>query len=246
MLWLLLICLVLLGIAFAYWRRKKGMICAMKTKKSPAPNQIAEEEWQFFKDQMNPHFLFNSLNAIKSLILDMKNEEAADYLTDFSRLMRQIVSSVEKKSISLEEELEHERLFLSLQKLRFKEPFDFQIEAATDVANSAIRVAPMLLRPFLEYALWRCTLSDLPKKHIIIKTKQEFSRLFILLEDNGVSTSVARRLIEDKLAVPHNVSDEDEKRKRLLDLVDSSNGRIKIYDKLDGLGVITEINLEYN
>lgn len=222
------------------------MTCAMKTKKSPAPNQIAEEEWQFFKDQMNPHFLYNSLNAIKSLILDMKNEEAADYLTDFSRLMRQIVSSIEKKSISLEEELEHERLFLSLQKLRFKEPFEYRIETAADVPGRKISVAPMVLRPLLEYALWRCTLSDAPKKQLLIKTKYEFSRLFISLEDNGISSSLARRLMQDKLAVPHNASEEDEKRVRLLHLVDSSNGRIQIYDKLDGQGVITEINLEYN
>jgi len=89
--------------------------------------QATELEMQALRAQMNPHFIFNCLSSIKRYILINKTEEASDYLTKFSRLMRVSLHNSEKTFITLENELEALRLYLDLERLRFKNAFNYSI-----------------------------------------------------------------------------------------------------------------------
>ena len=82
---------------------------------------------QALRAQMNPHFLFNSLNSIQHFIIKNKPKEAVDYLNRFSRLVRMILNNSRSKAVTLKEDLESLRLYLELENLRFKNRFDFQI-----------------------------------------------------------------------------------------------------------------------
>jgi len=193
-----LILLPLLFIAIYYWSQKKQPCPKSPKPSSYKPDKFAEEELQFLRTQMNPHFLFNSFNAIKALIQQTKNEEALHYLVDFSKLMRSIVNNSEKRTIQLKEELELTELFISLENLRYKNQFNFSIEVAKEVNLNAFQVPPMLLRSYLEKAIWRNRLSDSGSHQLSVKVIQNQGDLCFIIEDDGLNSEQAQKMIDQR------------------------------------------------
>ena len=100
----------------------------MKAKKQKRiAAQATELEMQALRAQMNPHFIFNCLSSINGFILKNETEAASDYLTKFSRLIRMVLTNSKKSFITLEDELEMLRLYLEMERLRFKNSFDYNI-----------------------------------------------------------------------------------------------------------------------
>ncbi|HAV54081.1 MAG TPA: histidine kinase, partial [Aequorivita sp.] len=96
--------------------------------KSSFTQKLQEMEMLALRSQMNPHFLFNSLNSIKHLIMTSRNEDAISYLDDFSTLLRSILYNSNREIISVEEELEIIKLYLSLEKNRMGDTFNYTID----------------------------------------------------------------------------------------------------------------------
>ena len=96
-------------------------------KQSELKQQAAELEMQALRAQMNPHFIFNCLSSINKFILKNETEAASDYLTRFSRLIRMVLINSQKSLITLEDELEMLRLYLDMERLRFKNSFEYNI-----------------------------------------------------------------------------------------------------------------------
>ena len=94
-------------------------------KRAEMQKQMLEMEAKALRAQMNPHFIFNSLNSIKSLINKNDNDKAAEYLTTFSKLIRTLFQNSDKREISLYEELETCRLYTQIEKMRFGDKVDF-------------------------------------------------------------------------------------------------------------------------
>ena len=195
---MLLLPLLLLSIAIYLRSRKKQPCPERSTSSTYKPDKFAEEELQFLRTQMNPHFLFNSFNAIKALIQQTKNEEALHYLVDFSKLMRSIVNNSEKRTIQLKEELELTELFISLENLRYKNQFNFSIEVAKEVNLNAFQVPPMLLRSYLEKAIWRNRLSESETNQLSIKVVQNQGNLCFIIEDDGLNSDQVQQMIEKR------------------------------------------------
>ena len=116
--------------------------------------KATELEMQALRAQMNPHFIFNCLSSINRFILINKTEEASDYLTKFSRLIRMALHNSEKSFITLENEIEVLRLYLDLEKLRFKNSFNYSITFTDTIELSSVFIPPMLIQPFVENAIW--------------------------------------------------------------------------------------------
>lgn len=125
-----------------------------KKVKAEFQQQTTELEMQALRAQMNPHFIFNCLSSINRYILINRTEEASDYLTKFSRLIRMALHNSEKSFITLENELEALRLYLDLERLRFRNAFNFQITCINSLDESSIFIPPMLIQPFAENAIW--------------------------------------------------------------------------------------------
>src|SRR5436189_309957 len=96
-------------------------------------HRAAELEMQALRAQMNPHFIFNCLSSINRFILKNESEAASDYLTKFSRLIRMVLNNSKKPFISLEDELEMLCLYLDMEKLRFKDSFDYSITLTNSI-----------------------------------------------------------------------------------------------------------------
>jgi sensor histidine kinase YesM len=116
--------------------------------------QSAELEMQALRAQMNPHFIFNSLSSINHFILKNESKTASNYLTRFSRLIRMVLINSQKSLITLEDELQMLDLYLEMERLRFKNSFDYSITFLNTIDSDNIFIPPLLLQPFCENAIW--------------------------------------------------------------------------------------------
>jgi len=140
---LVLIVLLLAAIWFLWSRRKL----------SENRKQQAELREKLLRSQMNPHFIFNTLNAINQYIQTDKTREASDYLTRYARLMRQILEYSGEKFISLSDETELLNNYLSMQQLRFGNRFSATVRIEGDLNPDNVEIPPMMAQPFVENAV---------------------------------------------------------------------------------------------
>jgi ligand-binding sensor domain-containing protein len=157
--------------------------------------QKLEAEMQSLRSQMNPHFIFNSLNSINAFIVENKSNLASDYLTKFSKLMRFILENSKQELITLEKELEALRLYLLLEKIRFSDSFSFHIEVQGDIDGSSVYIPPLIIQPFVENAVWH-GLMHLDEGGLVMITVSAPSEDFLLISirDNGIGRQKAKDL----------------------------------------------------
>ena len=156
--------------------------------------KIANAELKALKAQMNPHFIFNCLNAINNMVQKGDNEKATDYLTDFSSFIRRILSYSEIKQITLEEELNLCELYLKMEKLRFKDEFNYKISVNQDTVIDFVKVPPLILQPLLENAIWHGLLHKQGQRLLFINIRQSKTHVICTIEDNGVGREAARNV----------------------------------------------------
>lgn len=115
--------------------------------------EISKSELKALRAQMNPHFVFNSLNSIQHFILNSKGEEAVKYLSKFAKLIRLILQNSEKAIVTINEDLESIILYLELEKMRFDNKFNYTITIHPGVNADYDEIPPMLIQPYLENAI---------------------------------------------------------------------------------------------
>ncbi|MBV7528623.1 histidine kinase [Chitinophaga sp. sic0106] len=156
-------------------------------------------ELNAFQAQLDPHFIFNSLNAIHHYILATSTDMASLYLTRFSKLMRLMMGNFKKEWITLQEDLDALELYLQLEQLRFEQQFTYRLVLEPEVEPMHTLIPPLIIQPYVQYAIWHRLLVR-PQKSggqldIIIGLKGE--RLYIKVEDNGNPTA---SLLDDTAA----------------------------------------------
>ena len=157
--------------------------------------QTAEMEMQALRAQMNPHFMFNSLNSINNFILKNDPDNASQYLTRFSRLMRLILDNSREEWVLLENEIKALQLYIEMEAIRFDNVFDYKISTALDVNPSSVIVPPMIIQPYVENAIWHGLLHRKePGSKLEIDIWKNNGELFIKVQDNGVGREEAELL----------------------------------------------------
>ncbi|PWL28909.1 MAG: hypothetical protein DCO96_08820 [Fluviicola sp. XM-24bin1] len=158
---------------------------------------LLELEQKAMRLQMNPHFIFNALNSIQSLIGTGKETEARYFLAKFSRLMRQILDNSRKTSITLEEEVQTLENYLLIEQFCNGERFDYKIEVDASLEQDFISLPPMILQPFVENAI-KHGMRGLPEGQksgtIRIHFSEDEGTLKCLVEDNGIGREKAAEL----------------------------------------------------
>ncbi len=159
----------------------------LETDKSRAEllQQKSELEMKALRAQMNPHFIFNCLNAINRFIIGQDAEKAADYLTKFAKLIRIVLEKSGQPMIPLEEELYCLRLYMDLEAIRFEKPFSYEIHCE-GIDQTLVLVPSLLIQPFVENAIWHGLhpVSERQGK-ISIHMELENELLLCTLCDNG-------------------------------------------------------------
>ena len=147
------------------------------------------------RSQMNPHFMFNALNSIKLYIIENDQKKAISYLNKFSKLMRKILEASSVQKITLSEELETMKLYISIENIRFSNEIDFSIKTASLVNLNTIKIPPLVLQPFLENSLWHGLSSKKEDKKIIISINKLSSDFIqIEIEDNGIGRDASAEI----------------------------------------------------
>ncbi|NNF36748.1 MAG: histidine kinase [Saprospiraceae bacterium] len=160
--------------------------------------KLAELESESLRAQMNPHFIFNSLNSIKSYIIKSKKEEAADYLTTFSKLMRAVLNNSKQKEISLKHELEALSLYLQIEQLRLNHKFDYEINVSDDIKTDRIGFPPLIIQPFVENSIWHGFINKKSKGHLKINVNKNDDSLNVEVLDDGIGREASKKIQQSR------------------------------------------------
>ncbi|WP_435356084.1 histidine kinase [Emticicia sp. SJ17W-69] len=192
---------------------------------------VKESELRTLRSQINPHFVFNSLNSIKSQILQDRSLEASEYLTDFATLMRSILQFSKEKFISLSDELETAVLYIKLEKLRFEEGFDFHYELQEGIDTDEILIPPMLLQPYIENAIKHGLMNKEGNRSLTLSVTLENHQVVISIDDNGIGRERASLLIKNSPKHQSMGININKERIELLSLTNDLHIHINIIDK---------------
>ncbi|GAA4466791.1 hypothetical protein GCM10023189_49440 [Nibrella saemangeumensis] len=157
--------------------------------------KLADTEMVALRAQMNPHFIFNSLNSIKLYTIQNDSEQASDFLTKFSRLIRLVLENSRSELVSLRNELEALQLYIELEAMRFKEKLRYQISVSPEIDLQYLRIPPLLLQPYVENAIWHGLMHKPEGGTVTIEVQQpQDNLLHIEITDDGVGRQRATEL----------------------------------------------------
>lgn len=199
--------------------------------RSSLNKEMEKVKLRALQTQMNPHFIFNSLNSIRSYMIKNETKEASGYLSKFSRLIRQILEYSSEEYITLKQELQILSLYIQIEQLRFRDEFGFSINVEKEINEEELMVPPLIVQPFLENAIWHGLMQKQGEKKIDLVVKQEKNRLKIIVRDNGIGREEANR--NTSTTPKENRSMAIELTTRRLEMLDESmdkSDRVKIID----------------
>jgi len=160
--------------------------------KSAFIKRINDLEQLSRKAQMNPHFIFNSLNSIQQYVMDADVAGANKFISGFSRLVRQTLDFSSKPEITLEEELDYLNNYLDIEKTRLEDAFDWVVHVDKAVDPAEYYIPPMILQPFVENSVRHGLRFRKDKNGVVtISVKRVGDHLECILEDNGVGRKAA-------------------------------------------------------
>lgn len=192
---------------------------------------------RLLRTQMNPHFIFNALSAIQVFILENDMTKSSRFLSDFSKLMRQVLRSSNYEYISIREEIEIIQYYLTLQQLRFSPPFEYELIIDDELKKSNAKVPPMLIQPFIENSIEHGIKPIGSGGHIKIQFKRGGYGIIIEVEDNGIGIdytkninktgkshdSMALKITQERL----DIIKKDTKKKTVLEIYDKRSRGIE-------------------
>jgi ligand-binding sensor domain-containing protein len=179
---ILFICLV------AWWLVRYRI--SMVRKEGDLRRKMAELEMMALRAQMNPHFIFNSLNSIENFIMQNERRLASDYLHKFATLIRLILENSRLQSVPLAKDMEAMQLYVDLEKLRFEDKFRYITEIDEELLHGDYGVPPLLIQPFVENAIVHgLAPSESKDLYLRISIRPDNGYIRYLIEDNGIGRS---------------------------------------------------------
>lgn len=150
-------------------------------------NDLLWYRQQALSKQMDPHFVFNTLNSIQSYIINNDRLMSSQYLAKFAKLMRQILNNSQQQAIPLSDELSAIRIYLELESLRFQQKFNYDINIDPDIQPELCYIPAFLIQPFVENAIWHGIMGidrvGYLKIDLIMNPGEEY--ITCMIEDNG-------------------------------------------------------------
>jgi len=187
-----LLSILVLGFILVLLRYFNSRVRKREAEKSRINSRISELEQLALKSQMNPHFIFNSLNSIQQYVMDKDIAGANRFISGFSKLIRQTLDFSSKPLVPLADEIGYLRTFLELEKNRLEDKFTFEVSVAEDLKDSDHLVPPMILQPYLENSLRHgIRFRKDNEGRIAVRVNKLGNRMICVIEDNGVGRKLA-------------------------------------------------------
>jgi len=201
----------------------------------------AELRQKLSRLQMNPHFIFNSLNSLQTFILDNDIRESNKFLTRFSALMRSTLENSYQDMVTLQAELDHLNLYLELESMRFNRKFSYQVDVDEAVSPSDMKIPSLLIQPFVENAIWHGLLNKkTDDRKLNIRLYIRDKHLICEVEDNGIgraeAMAIRSRSQNRKTSLGTTIT---EQRLSLLHMIYKRKFNVIYHDLQDALGNAT-------
>ncbi|MDC8101206.1 histidine kinase [Chryseobacterium rhizosphaerae] len=199
---------------------------------------------QSLRREMNPHFIFNSLNSVNHFIATNNELEANQYLTKFSKLMRGVMENSTEDFIPFQQELDLLQNYLALEKTRFADKFDYEVDVDENLNVHSQQVPGMLVQPFLENAIWHGLRYRTEKGFLKLSFEKEEQYLKVTIEDNGIGIEESK-----KQKTQHQKTREGRGMKNTLERIQLLNDLYKknitcaVKDKENNSGVLVIIKI---
>jgi putative methionine-R-sulfoxide reductase with GAF domain len=158
--------------------------------------QLAEAKLSALQAQMNPHFVFNALNSIKRMILDGDNEKASRYLSKFALMIRMTLNHSKDTFVTLAENIEYIRTYLSMEQLRFDGSFSWNISVADNIDTEETNIPSLMIQPLVENAIWHGLLHSENEKTLSVSFTKKEEKITCIIEDNGIGILQSQKMKE--------------------------------------------------
>ncbi len=184
-------------IIFAIFRLRLKQLRKEQEREARTQIEISKNELKALRAQMNPHFLFNSLNSIQHFILNNNDDEAVFYLNSFARLMRMILNNSEKQAVTLNEEINALKIYIELEKMRFSNKFDYEIIVEKNIDGDYEQIPTMLLQPYVENAILHGLTPSEKTGFLKIHFYLENNFIHAVIEDDGIGRRKSAEINKD-------------------------------------------------
>lgn len=246
--WFYALTIVLIGsLLYAFYRFKLEQVKKEESLKSEFAQQIAEIEMKALRAQMNPHFIFNSLNSIQKYILKNESFAASQYLTKFSKLIRLILDHSNQNYILLGSELELLKLYIEIEALRFDNQFEYTINVDDSLNLDTIQIPSMIIQPYIENAIWHGLLHKETKGKLTVNMAHfDQNNIKVLVTDDGIGRDKAQELKSKQVLKKKSYGLQiTEDRISILNKTQSNKTTLKILDLKDqnGIALGTQVEL---
>lgn len=233
---------------FIYWRiRTIKRKHEVEKKVLAIEKELFEIQQKALQLQMNPHFIFNSLNAIQSFVISNNTDKAIHYLSKFSQLMRRILANSRESSIPLKDELIALKHYMDIERLRFDDKFDYEVIVDRKIDEEFMEIPPMIIQPFVENAILHGLIHSPKQGHIKIILELEHNYIFCTIEDNGVGRKKAQE-IKDASGIQRKSRGMliTQERLEILNKQNVDKFAVKIIDMMDESGNASGTRVELN
>jgi tetratricopeptide (TPR) repeat protein len=225
---------------------KKNRDASAEKANAEFEGQIIGTEMKALRAQMNPHFIFNSLNSISDYIAKNNIGAADEYLTKFAKLMRTILENSEQKEVSLASDLKALELYMQLESQRLSNKFSYEIIIDEDVDPENTLIPPLILQPFVENSIWHGLAKKSGHGKIVIHIKREGEMVNCIVEDNGIgreksTIQIATGSMKEKKSLGMKITSS---RIDIINKTKKTNATINISDLEEGTRVEVKLPLQ--
>lgn len=234
-LWFKILTVILIagfGTYMIYQRTRKAIFEEQQS--SSQSKMIAELELKALRAQMNPHFIFNSLNSIQDFVLNNEGQQAARYLSKFAKLMRMILDISEQTFVNINSKIAFLKLYTELEALRLNNSLNIQFEIDPEIDLEAL-IPTLLIQPHIENAIWHGLQYKTDNKILHIgfkKLSDDF--IEVTVEDNGIGRTAAIAIRNNKTQLHQSMASKNsEDRIHTLNILFGSRPKIEIFDLFD-------------
>ena len=181
-------------VAFLFGAILFQLVIAAIKRRNAAQQKLKAYQMTALRAQMDPHFIFNALNSIQDFVMQEDKRSANHYLTQFSKLMRNILEVSDRSQISLQKEINYLKSYLSLEALRFEPSLDYEFEVEDSIGVDSVFIPSMLIQPYVENSIKHGLMHRKGEKKLWIRFLQKEDYLLCEIEDNGIGRTASREI----------------------------------------------------
>lgn len=236
--------ILLVASIFSFVLYKRRRDAEERRKEADLKAKVSDTEMKVLRLQMNPHFIFNSLNSVSDYISKHETTTANYFLSKFARMMRQVLENSEKREITLAEDLQVVETYIQLESLRLRNEVNYEICIDPDIDPEVTLVPPLIIQPFVENSIWHGLSGRTCPGKISIRIIREGGMIHYIVEDNGIGRKAAgNQVVAGKRSMGLRIT---------LDRIDIINqtrqvkAGVEIFDLSEGTRVEVKLPLELN